>query len=403
MERKCKENLKILCYQCGLHTPKDKQKIFTETSKSKYYEKFNQLPLLDENYTPLNICSPCFTMLMECRPSRRSTKLLSPVIWRAPDTNHEKCYGCLMPSLKGSRWCNRHRVEYPTTSTSTTAVWRNQENQRERSPHPPSFQEDVSPEDLFFNSLHSSSLDNPIPSPTREMEEGRPSSVLSMESMDSLPSSHSSGTLWEPEEEHEQAQPILMNQTDFRDLCLNKLRLNKDQTEVLGSTLRAHNFLAIGVITTFLRNDKSFSEKFQENIYNWAGVFFKIAFLADLDGLFAKYGLKHKASEWRLFIDGSTTSLKAMLLHNGNIHPSIPLAYCRKLPESYENMKHILELINYNDHQWQVILDFKLINIIAGLGPAQSKYPCFLCLWDKNHKHDKYDTTEWTTRPEFGR
>ena len=39
---------------------------------------------------------------------------------------------------------------------------------------------------------------------------------------------------------------------------------------------------------------------------------------------------EHKTTEWRLFIDSSKTSLKAVLLHNGNKFPSVPLAYATK-------------------------------------------------------------------------
>jgi hypothetical protein len=37
--------------------------------------------------------------------------------------------------------------------------------------------------------------------------------------------------------------------------------------------------------------------------------------------------MKHSSEQWRLFIDASKKSLKAVLLHNGNKLPSIPVAY----------------------------------------------------------------------------
>ena len=36
---------------------------------------------------------------------------------------------------------------------------------------------------------------------------------------------------------------------------------------------------------------------------------------------------EHKTTEWRLFIAYSKTSLKTVLLHNGNKLPSVPIAY----------------------------------------------------------------------------
>ena len=38
-------------------------------------------------------------------------------------------------------------------------------------------------------------------------------------------------------------------------------------------------------------------------------------------------GLEHDPDEWRLFIDSSKASLKAVLLHNVNQNPSVPVAH----------------------------------------------------------------------------
>ena len=50
-------------------------------------------------------------------------------------------------------------------------------------------------------------------------------------------------------------------------------------------------------------------------------------------------GHEHIASEWRLFIDSNKSSLKGILLHNGNEFPSIHVAYASHLRvlRSYEN------------------------------------------------------------------
>ena len=47
----------------------------------------------------------------------------------------------------------------------------------------------------------------------------------------------------------------------------------------------------------------------------------------DIQGLFQEIGIAYSASDWRLFIDSSKRSLKAVLLHNGNVYPSIPVAH----------------------------------------------------------------------------
>ena len=44
-----------------------------------------------------------------------------------------------------------------------------------------------------------------------------------------------------------------------------------------------------------------------------------LCFCTDVDGLLTALGYEHDPQEWRLFIDLSLLSLKAVLLHNGNI------------------------------------------------------------------------------------
>jgi hypothetical protein len=62
-------------------------------------------------------------------------------------------------------------------------------------------------------------------------------------------------------------------------------------------------------------------------------------------------GHQHNTPEWRLFIDSSEFNLKAVLLHNGNKYPSVPLAHAVNMKESYENMKLLLEKINYEKYK----------------------------------------------------
>ena len=48
-------------------------------------------------------------------------------------------------------------------------------------------------------------------------------------------------------------------------------------------------------------------------------------------------------NEWRPFIDPSIINLKAVLLHNGNTKPSMPVAYAVNMKKSYEPIKTLLE------------------------------------------------------------
>ena len=52
-----------------------------------------------------------------------------------------------------------------------------------------------------------------------------------------------------------------------------------------------------------------------------------LVYCSDIDGLNAYLSITHDPDEWRLFIDSSKTSLKAVLLHNGNVLSSIPVGH----------------------------------------------------------------------------
>ena len=80
----------------------------------------------------------------------------------------------------------------------------------------------------------------------------------------------------------------------------------------------------------------------------------------NVEGLSNALGLGYNSHEWRLFIDSSTKSLKAVLLHVGNKMPSIPLAHSTLLSENYETMKLLLASIRYELHKWIICGDLKV-------------------------------------------
>jgi len=61
-----------------------------------------------------------------------------------------------------------------------------------------------------------------------------------------------------------------------------------------------------------------------------------------VDGLLKALNMSHCSDEWRLFIDSSKVSLKAVLLHNGNVLPFIPVAHAFGIKESDDSMKQLL-------------------------------------------------------------
>jgi hypothetical protein len=52
-----------------------------------------------------------------------------------------------------------------------------------------------------------------------------------------------------------------------------------------------------------------------------------------------EFKLEHTSRQWRFFTDLSKGRMKAVLLHNGNEFPSIPLAHAVHMKETYENLR----------------------------------------------------------------
>ena len=93
-------------------------------------------------------------------------------------------------------------------------------------------------------------------------------------------------------------------------------------------------------------------------------------------------GVQHLPSEWRLFIDFSKSSIKAVLLHNGNLLPSISIAYSENLRESHKTMVILLEHIKYDTYNWHICGELKVIELLLGMQPGYTKYCSFVCEWD---------------------
>ena len=86
---------------------------------------------------------------------------------------------------------------------------------------------------------------------------------------------------------------------------------------------------------------------------------------------------EHTPDEWRRFIDSSKVSLKAVLLHNGNTKPSVPVAHAVGMKETYDSMEILLKIINYSDHNWNICGDLKVISLLLGLQLGYTKHMCF--------------------------
>ena len=77
----------------------------------------------------------------------------------------------------------------------------------------------------------------------------------------------------------------------------------------------------------------------------------------DVSGLLDAMGVRsYDSKEWRLFLDSSNSSLKCVLLHNGN-NGAIPIGHSVHLKEEYGHIKLVLKLLKYNEHNWVICVD----------------------------------------------
>jgi hypothetical protein len=99
--------------------------------------------------------------------------------------------------------------------------------------------------------------------------------------------------------------------------------------------------------------------------------------------------------QWRLFTASSKVSLNVVLLHSGNIFPSVPLVLAANMKESYESMKLLLGKIKYDEFKWKLCGDLKVVALPIGMRLVYTKYCCLLCEWGSRDKKNRYVNKLW--------
>jgi hypothetical protein len=68
------------------------------------------------------------------------------------------------------------------------------------------------------------------------------------------------------------------------------------------------------------------------------------------------------------------------------------------MKEQYKVIFLVLEKLNYQEHQWVICVDLKMVNFLLGQQSGYTKYLCFLCLWDSKVKHEHWARKDWSPR-----
>ena len=282
------------------------------------------------------------------------------MIWCEPANYFDDCYFS-MTNLLGFNKKNRKNILYPSIPSATRPILHCDENPV------PIFKE------LLDIPVSAASLaQDPVPQESTE-NDSDPGSLDDSNDIDY----------------HEcSLEPNRFNQDDLSDL-IRDLNLSKESAELLASRLKERNFLQAKTNVTFYRNrDAAFLLYFKQ--------YEEIAVCNEVEPLLMERGIYHyDTNSWRLFIDSSKRSLKCVLLHNTNEYASIPIDHSTKLKEKYEAIKQVLQSIKYNQRNWKICVDLKMVSLLLGQQSSYPKHPCFLCMWDScdkaNHWANKKD------------
>jgi hypothetical protein len=343
----------MFCYICGRYSTKEEKLPITNFVKYHYHAYFGcQIPHQDKSWAPHIVCKGCVENLRKwvsgvskCMPFG------VPMIWRESTNHVTDCYFC-MTKVCGFTKKTESQINYPSPSSVSLPV-----------PH---------------------SDEIPIPNKPPLFEEA----VFTSES--SSPEEGSDDMIYEVEDDN---SPKLFSQEELDDL-VRDLDLPKISAELLGSRMKERNLLAPGTTYSWYRHrEREFVEFF--TLKNF------LVYCHNVGGLISQMGHTYDAKDWRLFIDSSKRSLKAVLLYNGSGLASIPVAHSVHMQETYADMQILLSALKYNDHKWLICGDLKMLAILLGLQGGYTKYPCFLCLWDSRADSSHYTHKVWPKRKHF--
>ena len=91
-------------------------------------------------------------------------------------------------------------------------------------------------------------------------------------------------------------------------------------------------------------------------------------------------------------------SLKFVLLHNSNQFASAPLAHSTTLKEKYEAVKYVLEQICYDQHEWLICVDLKMMTFLLGQQSGFISHTCFLCMCESRDTAQHYTKKNWPVK-----
>ena len=304
VKRPCKVSSDFFCYVCGYYISQrqKKHKVIPETKFFIAYEAYFGIKMGDQGKSwATNFCYGSCRSTLEgwMSGSRKCMPFAIPRIWRELTNHHDDCYFCMVDISTYKKTKDRKKIVYPSIPSSIAPV------------------------------NHGPELPIPQPPTTHAI---------------SLTSSEDDDVDFEVDTQSSSKDPHFPNQNELDDLTRD-LVLTKAKAQILSSRLKEWNLLAPSCkISKPRKRHATFA-----NFYAMSSDsdHFSLCYCTNIQGLFQEIAVAYSASNWRLFIDSSKRSLKAVLLHNVNVYPSIPIAHSVQMKEDRDSVKILLELIQY--------------------------------------------------------
>lgn len=304
-----------------------------------------------KSFAPQIVCKKCSSnMSMFAAGKLKKLPFNIPMSWREQSNHHDDCYFC-MTNIAGFNRKNAKHIMYPDIKSAIR--------------------------------------------PFSSIEFDQSSTTISTNSEDDCHDFQS--VISDNIDEECQAEEISLskgiNQQQL-DHLVRVLGLSKNHARIAGSTLKKYGVLAPETrFTCYKQRDLQYVQYFKTSATHG------FVYCSDIPGLLDELSISSDVrKDWWLWIDGSKLSVKAVLLHNNTSFPSIPIAYSRQAKESYDTMKNLLYLVNYDHYMWDTCGDFKMIGILTGLQAGYTKFCCYLCLWDSRQRTEHYVKDQWPLR-----
>jgi hypothetical protein len=324
--RGCINSPDIFCYICGQFVIKKQRRNITDFVKKAYYAYFGmKVGDQDKSWAPHKVCCICVEELRQWTQGNKKSLLFGiPMIWREPGNHHDDCYFCSC-NVQGYNSKNKKGICYPNMPSAMRPA-----------AHGP---------------------DIPIPTPPETLDTNPPDSEYDVSVCDDVGFQPTTSS-----------EPQLFTQIELSDL-VRDLGLPKDCAEILGSRLQSKNSLSPGILFSWYQNrDKEFIPYFTDDG--------SLVYCSDISGLICKLGVVYDVSEWRLFIDSSKEVLKESCFTTVT-NMLFLVAHSIHLKETYENLEILLNKMKYKEHGWLICGDLKVLCMLLGQQPGNTKCPCF--------------------------